>query len=399
MFFELLAFVALIVFLYGLVSNKFEENPITPPMVFVTLGFLIGKTGLHLLPIGMIDTDLTAKLFEITLVMVLFVDGAKIEIGDLAKNRIPYRLLGLGIPLYLILGTLIAKLIFPSLSFWELALLSALLTPTDAALGNVAISHPKVPRLAKETITIESGLNDGLIVPVVLFLTVCESLAAGRDYATFWVLYFLKQIGLGIATGAVVGYFGARLLFLASQRHSMTKAFMQLSEASLAILAFYFSNYLEGNGFIAAFVAGIATQASPIKKAFQTTSFVVEQSQLLSLLTFLTFGAYFMAPAITSANASVFIYAFLSLTLIRILSVFTSLMGHEMPFRHKIFLAWMGPRGIASLVLGLMLLTETPVANREMLFNITATTVAMSIFLHGLTVEPIVKACFHRKAS
>lgn len=386
-----LAVIAVVILAVGLVSQRLTRSIITPPMLFVMAGYLVGPDGLGLIA-PIIDGSVAEVAVEVTLIMVLFTDGASMRIcDDVSRYTLVLRLLAIGMLVSVAIGTLVGAVCFPDLGFWQAALLAAVLTPTDSALGQVAVSHPRIPLRIRQNLHLESGLNDGLIVPVILFLTVCDSLAAGRDHLTFWVTYLASQIGLGVAAGIGIGYLGGWMVRFTTQTHYMSRIFEQLSAIALALLAYSISESVGGNGLVSAFVAGITFGRSFHHLSADIHEFAEAQSQLLTLITFLLFGAVIAGPALQQATPSTFVYALLSLSVIRIVAVAVSLIGSGVGWETKLFLGWMGPRGIASLLFGLVVLETLNITQREEIFTVVVATVLLSIFLHGISAMPFSK--------
>src|SRR5687768_652577 len=228
---------AAVLFAFGLVSRRLEGTVLTAPIVFVVAGFVLGPWGL-----GMVEFDLddhTVLLVgEIALAIVLFTDAASINLSILRQNEgLPLRLLGIGMPLTIALGTASAALLLTDLTFWEAAIVGTVLAPTDAALGQAVVSDQRVPIRVRQALNVEAGLNDGLSVP---FLMLFLSLAVAEEElqpASYWVRFALEQVGLGILVGVGVGLVGGWLVNWASKREWMTGSFRRLALLALALIA------------------------------------------------------------------------------------------------------------------------------------------------------------------
>jgi len=381
--------VSCLVLAYGAVSQRLRNTFISPAMVFVLFGLIVGVKGF-----GFITTDIqnfAARLaVELTLVMVLFTDGCKITTRNLWKeDRMALRLLWFGMPLIIIFGALIAFWLFDYLDGWQAALLAAVLAPTDAALGQAALDQKGIPKKISQNLIVESGLNDGLVVPVILFLTACESLAAGREWAGFWVVFFLQQVGFGVLVGLFAGYIGDKWIAYCHRKKLMTSIYNMVSGVAVALLAYSLSSLIGGNGFIAAFATGIVFGRGEACHNTDIHEFSEAISELLTLITFMLFGAIILPYALMDLSWQMFLYAILSLTVIRMAGVAIALIGMKLKPAELLFMGWMGPRGIASLLFGLLVLETLSIVNREMIFTIVAVTVCFSIFLHGLSAAPL----------
>jgi NhaP-type Na+/H+ or K+/H+ antiporter len=253
-----LAILAIVVFAFGLVSRRLEGTVLTPPIVFVAAGFVFGPAVLGLVEFGL-DTHTVLLVSEIALSLVLFADAASINLSVLRQNEgLPLRLLGIGMPLTIALGCASAALLLTDLTFWEAAIVGTVLAPTDAALGQAVVSNQRVPIRVRQALNVEAGLNDGLSVPfLALFLTLAVA-EEELQPASYWIRFALEQVGLGILVGVGVGLVGGWLVSWASKREWMTGSFRRLALLTLAIIAWALADQIGGNGFIAAFVGGLA---------------------------------------------------------------------------------------------------------------------------------------------
>jgi NhaP-type Na+/H+ or K+/H+ antiporter len=363
-----LTVLAAIVFAFGLVSRRLEGTVLTAPIVFVVAGFVLGPWGLGLVEFGL-DDHTVLLVGEIALAIVLFTDAAGTNLSALRENEaLPLRLLGIGMPLTIALGTL---------------------APTDAALGQAVVSNPRVPVRVRQALNVEAGLNDGLSVPfLALFLTLAEAEEEHLS-ANLWIRFALEQIGFGALVGVGVGLVGGWLVRWASQRGWMTESFQRLALLALALIAWALADQIGGNGFIAAFVGGLVVGPTVERVGEQLIRFTETEGQLLNLSVFFIFGV-FVLGAIQPLSWEVALYALLSLTLIRMLPVALSLYGTNLRSVSVLFAGWFGPRGLASIVLGLIVVEEAPLLpGRDEIEAVVALTVLLSVLLHGLTAAPL----------
>jgi NhaP-type Na+/H+ or K+/H+ antiporter len=378
-------------FSYALISGRLSGTIITGPLVFIVFGFVIGAGGFNIakLDVGHSAIHLIA---EFTLILVLFIDASRIDLKTVRRDHnLPARMLIIGLPLTIVAGAIIASLLFPAFSFWEAALLAALLAPTDAALGQAVLSAEVVPVRIRQTINIESGLNDGIALPAVLLFAALASAEHGTSDAGEWFRFATMQLTLGPLTGVVVGFAGARLLDSAAEHHWANTSFQGIGILSLAVLTYVAAELIGGNGFIAAFVGGMVfgnTVRHPCTFLFE---FMETEGQLLMLITFLIFGAALLPQGIAHANPAFIAYAVLSLTVIRMIPTALSLAGAGLRLPTQLFLGWFGPRGLASILFVLLILDKSEIIHREALLSITIITVALSALLHGVSAAPFAK--------
>ena len=382
-----LAVIALGILLFGVVSRRAERSVLTPPIFFVALGLAAAGLGaVHLAA----DEAAVHLLAELTLVVVLFTDASRIRVGQLRRgHNLPVRLLLIGMPLTLLGGALAALGLFPHFTLWEAALLAAVLAPTDAALGQAVVSSPRVPVRIRQALNVESGLNDGIALPLVLvFLSACASAIEGLGGAEYWLRFAALQVTLGPLVGALVGWFGGRLVAWATEKRWMNVTFQHLSSLGLALLAFAGAEQVHGNGFIAAFIAGLVLGNTVSESVCECLyEFAEAEGQLLALLVFLVFGAVMLPAEWSHVHWQAIVYGLLSLTLVRMVPVALSLLGTGLRWPTLLFLGWFGPRGIASILFGLLVIADSQLVARQEIFATVLVTVLLSVVLHGMSAN------------
>lgn len=388
------AIVAGAIVAYAVVSRRVEPLPVTMPIVFAALGFVLGVAGVVDV---LADLETVGLLAEVTLAVILFSDAVRIDLRTFRRNLgWPARLLGIGLPLTVVVGTVVNTAIFPSVEIATMALLAAVLAPTDAALGTAVVEDRSVPRRERLALNVESGVNDGLAVPAVTILTAV--VLDERRGAASWVGFVVQQIGLGVAVGVVAG--GAAILALRwSRRRGWSDGrYEQLSTLAVPILAFTVAEIVEGNSFIAAFVAGLtfgslgsATGERGDGVAQHLAELTDDVAQLLGVLAFFVFGNVLLDEVRDDVFGPdgwrILLAALASLTVVRMVPVWLALVGTGARWPTRLFLGWFGPRGLASIVFGLLLLErfETEPVDGDALFGVIGATVALSIVLHGAT--------------
>lgn len=383
--FTSIAVVAGFVLAYALVSRRLETTPVTGPILFVGFGILLGPSGIDVLEIGL-DEGAVRALAEATLILLLFTDAIRINLRQLRNQLdLPARLLGIGLPLTVIVGAVAALIVLPGLGLWEAALVAAILSPTDAALGQAVVSNPRVPVRVRQALNVESGLNDGIMLPVITLLLAFAAADVDLESPGYWAEFAAQQIGLGVLAGGVIGYSGGRLIVWASSRDWMDGAFRQLATLAVGVGAFAAAEAVGGNGFVAAFVAGLAFGAAAREHCRGIYDFAEDEGQLLALLTFLFFGAALAGPALDQLTWRIALYALLSLTVVRMVPVAVSLLGSGLRIPTVSYIGWFGPRGLASILFGLFILEEAELPVADDLFLVVIWTVLASIVLHGVS--------------
>ena len=383
---------------YSIVSGKLQGTIVTAPLVFVVFGFVVGGGGFRIVEIAM-GHEVIHFIAELTLILVLFTDAARIDLRQVRRDHnLPVRMLLIGLPLAIGFGALAATQLFPGFSIWEAVLLATLLAPTDAALGQAVVSARIVPVRIRQAINVESGLNDGIALPAVLLFAAFASGSAATDGAGEWLRFGMLQVTLGPLVGAAVGLVGARLLDRAVDHDWVGESYRGVGVISLAVLTFVLAELVGGNGFIAAFIGGMVFGNSIRHPCTALFEFMETEGQLLMLITFFFFGATLLPEGLAHLSAVHFVYAGLSLTLIRIIPIAISLVGSGLRLPSVLFLGWFGPRGLASILFALLIVEEAQIALIDELLSVTFITVALSVLLHGVTAAPLARRFGERAA-
>jgi NhaP-type Na+/H+ or K+/H+ antiporter len=377
----------MMVFLYSLVSRRMEQTVITAPIFFTSAGVL-----LILLISGRHEVDIQRetllKLAELGLVMLLFTDASHINLKSLkSQEKLPLRLLTIGMLLTILLGAGAAHFVFPRLSIWEAGILAAILAPTDAGLGQVIVRSPRVPPRIRQALDVEAGLNDGLSVPFLMFF-IAVSQVGTQGAGTVLLNYIFEQLGMGAVVGLTVGLIGGLLLGVARRREWMAESAQQLGLVSLPVLSVFACEPVGGSMFIAAYVAGLTVRAGFPDAGTHSLEFSEGWGQLFDYFVFFLFG---LLAALTFRQFSLVhvLYAILSLTIVRMVPVAVALIGTRLSRASVVFMGWFGPRGLASIVLGLVYLEEEArLPGEETIKLAVMATVMLSILAHGLSAVP-----------
>jgi NhaP-type Na+/H+ or K+/H+ antiporter len=364
-----------------------EHTILTAPMVFTGVGMLLVIT----LPVlGELDAERKSFLLlaEIGLVLTLFSDATRINLGVLKANEsLPIRLLSIGMLPTILLGALTAAFIFPGLSLWEASILAAILAPTDAGLGEVIVNSPQVPTRVRQALNVEAGLNDGLSVPFMMcFIALAEVSTKGAGAVLMQFVW--EQLGFGALVGAAIGFGGGGLLGLANRKGWMAESLQQLGLVALPILCVMGCEPIGGSMFIAAYVAGLAVQVGFGEAGQKSVEFTEGWGRLLDFFVFFLFGML-VARVMGQFTPALAVYAMLSLTVVRMLPVAMALIGTRLSAATAVFMGWFGPRGLASIVLGLVYLEQESSLPGESTIKLAVmATVLLSIFAHGLSAVP-----------
>ena len=383
-----LAILALFILVYSSVAGRVERTWVSGPILFTIFGLLIGPLGLDLLSFKT-DGETLRTLAELTLALVLFTDAAGADMDVLRKTEaLPTRLLLIGLPLTILLGFGVGVLLFERLSLFEVALLATMLAPTDAALGKGVVTNEAVPNPVRQGLNVESGLNDGICVPILfVFLALATGKAGEAGPWKLAMMLVAEEIGIGLAVGLVLTTMAGLLLKFAKGQQWLTHTWIQVPVVALALGCFAVAQFLGGSGFIAAFTGGLLFGVLAKQHREEFLRAAEGTGDTLALITWVIFGSAVVGQAVGHFSWLILLYAVLSLTLIRILPVFLVLTGLGVSTEGKLFMGWFGPRGLASIVFGVIVVNAN-VPNSGLIAMTVVCTIILSILGHGITANP-----------
>jgi NhaP-type Na+/H+ or K+/H+ antiporter len=387
-----LAVIAGLVLVLASMSRWIERSVLTGPIVFLSAGLIFGVEGL-----GWIEftagNDSMRLLAEVTLALVLFLDASRINMRVLRQELgVPARLLGIGLPLTVLLGVLAATGVFGGFTFGEALVLAVVLAPTDAALGLDVVTDRRLPSRVQQSLNVESGLNDGLCVPLLFIAIAVAETEEGALTGAEAARIVIEEIGYGTLAGVAAGVVGAGALGFARRHRLITQEWAQVIPLAAATLAFGIAVPIGGSGFIAAFVGGLVYGVLRTETRAEERHFLDVTGHSLTAVTFVVFGAIIAGPALAGLDWRVVVYAALSLTLVRMIPVGLSLIGTGFRKQSVAFTAWFGPRGLASLVFAVIVLEEASLPHLDLLVTTMVATIVFSVYAHGFTSKPLTNA-------
>ncbi len=384
---EALAIAAACVVVWSVSSGRLERLYISAPIAFVIMGLVLTHGPIALIHFSPHSETIKA-LAEVTLALVLFTDASRVNIHELRRDvGLPIRLLAIGLPLTIGFGTAVAFGIFPGISLWVAATVGAIVAPTDAALGAAIMGDTRIPNRIRRLLNVESGLNDGIATPFVnLFLT---GAVATEVVHSISVLGAAGELLIGAGVGAGVGLVGGWVLTWANARGWSAPGFRSLAPLGLALFAYSAAIEADGNGFVAAFIAGMAFGSVVRSDLEPMVDFAEEAGGLLSLMVWLFFGAAMLVPGLEHATWSDFLFAVLALTAVRMVSVALALVGSGLERFTVGFIGWFGPRGLASVVFGLIAYDSLDPTDAGRVLSAVTVTIALSVLAHGLSASPL----------
>ncbi len=373
---------------YTLLAKTLSNGILTAPILFLGFGYLMAQTGL--MPFDEAE-HLLHIVAELALIILLFLDAAQINVKALrARHQWPFRMLLIGLPLAVLIGTAAAAPFLTTYPLIVAALAAALLAPTDAALGQAVVTNEAVPERVRRALTLESGLNDGLALPVILLFASLTAEVMHQE-TTNWLLFGAKQLIFGPLVGGIMGLVGG-YLFLAAKRRKMTSATIEgIGAIAMAGAAYLSAGMVDGNGFISAFVAGLFFGNVIKGQCAFIYEFTESEGQMLSWGAFFLIGLALLPEAIAHLDAPTLAIIMISLFVVRPLAVWLSLTGTDAAPLTKVFFGWFGPRGLATALFALLIVDEIDPEIGEYMLILAVNTVWISAILHGVTAVPLAK--------
>jgi NhaP-type Na+/H+ or K+/H+ antiporter len=377
------AFIALAVLVYALVSQRLSSTVVTAPIFFATAGLLAGPV------LGIVDLaaddEMLVLLLEAALVMVLFADSSGLDVRSWTKEpRLSGRLLGIGLPLTMVAGTVIAALLL-GLEPWQAGLVGVILAPTDAALGQAVVANPRVPAVIRNALNVESGLNDGLALPFVTILLAAGVVASGAESEVQAGQTLLLAIGGSTVIGLAIGLGAGWLLARAAERGLSSGRSQAVALVALAVGAYVIADQVEASGFIAVWVAGLTTGMMVRGRVDEDAFHLPEEAaEVLAAVGFLLLGVGLIGPVLGRATPETVAYAVLSLTIVRMVPVAVAMLRTGFAAPTVAYVGWFGPRGLASIVFA-GIVVEEAVPGATAITDVVLLTVVFSLVAHGVT--------------
>jgi len=380
-----LLIIAIVTACYTMFAQRLASTPLTAPILFIAFGALMSASGLINAHEFEGVLHLTA---EIALIILLFLDASQIDLNVLRRDHgWPIRMLFAGLPLSVLIGSFFAWLLLPGWPIAAIVLMAALLAPTDAALGQAVVSNPNVPERTRRSLTVESGLNDGLALPLVLLFASLLSAEMSQD-GGYWLTFAAAQLILGPLAGIALGWLGGRLLLWAKAHNYTSEIFEGVGAISLAAATYLFANQIGGNGFIAAFVGGL-TFGNVVKGQCKFIyEFTESEGQLLSWGAFFLLGLVLVPTALTHLDGAAIAVILTSLVIVRPIAIWISLAGTDASSITRLFFGWFGPRGLATALFALLVAQQAGHEVAEPILMLAINAVWISALLHGVTAAP-----------
>ncbi|MBU3751948.1 MAG: hypothetical protein FGM52_16165, partial [Mycobacterium sp.] len=385
---------ALLVVGYAAVSERVNRSSIAPALIFLLLGMGLGPFGLGLLEAGP-GTQGYTLLAQLALAVILFNQAAKLRFDRIrAHGPVTLRLLIIGIPLTVLLGALTAAVLLPVLPWWEAVCVAAIVAPTEAALIEALLEDRRIPERVRHALSVESGFYDGFALAILLTALALasqhtENTARADRGDMNWAWFMFSTEFLSLLAGGAVGLVGGLVVAGSRRRGWMSDTWAQLTTLALAFVCFQLGERIEASGFVAAFTGGLAFAFVTGRRTGDAAAEDVPTqvsdaaAQLLELLVFAMFGAFAVIDGWLHADWRVVAFAVLALFVVRLTAVLVSLLGTGLPLSNRLFIGWFGPRGIGTVVLGLLVVNRGEIGNTDSVSVVVVVTVTVSLVLHS----------------
>lgn len=377
-----------LVLCYAVVSGLVKRWYLAPALVFVLCGVVLGPFALDVLDVG---TDATSfgVVAQLALTVILFNQAAQLDLSLVFRRReVTFRLLVVGIPLALALGTLTAVLVLPVMPLWEAVCLAAIVAPTEVALIDALLEDTRIPERIRHALSTESGFYDGFALAAMLAALALASERSDPD-ASRWTLFLVRTELVSVVVGLAIGALGGLVIARSRKHEWMSDTWAQLATLAVALVCFQVGEGLHGSGFVAAFAGGLAFAFMAKRIGVPPDTQVSDAAgQLLELMVFAMFGSYAVVVGWRDANWRVVVFAVLALLAVRMIAVSVALVRSDLPVRNRLFIGWFGPRGIGTLVLGLLVVERGQIEQASLIVQVVVVTVTLSLVLHSLTAWP-----------
>jgi NhaP-type Na+/H+ or K+/H+ antiporter len=377
-----------LVLCYAVVSGLVKRWYLAPALIFVLFGILLGPFGFHVIDIDA-DAASFAVVAQLALTVILFNQAAALDLTAVVRRReVTFRLLVIGIPLALALGTATAVLVLPVMPLWEAVCLAAIVAPTEVALIDALLDDTRIPERIRHALSTESGFYDGFALAAVLAALALASEQADPD-STRWTMFLVRTELVSVGVGLVLGGAGGLVIARSQLRGWMSETWAQLATLAVALVCFQVGEGLHGSGFVAAFAGGLAFAFVAKRTGVPPETQVSDAAgQLLELMVFAMFGGYAVIVGWRDADWRVVVFAVVALLGVRLVAVNLALIRSDLSVRNRLFIGWFGPRGIGTLVLGLLVVERGVIEQEQLITQVVAVTVTLSLVVHSLTAWP-----------
>ena len=375
----------ILVLCYAVVSGLVKKWYTAPALIFVLFGIVLGPFGLNFIEGGTDTTSFTVTA-QLALTVILFNQAAELDLGAaFRRGDITFRLLVIGIPLALLLGTAAALLVLPVMPLWEAVCLAAIVAPTEVALIDALLEDDRIPERIRHALSTESGFYDGFALAAMLAALALASDQTKPDFAR-WGLFLIRTELVSLVVGAAIGALGGWIVARSRRRGWMSDTWAQLATLAIALVCFAAGERSHGSGFVAAFAGGLMFAFVARRVAIRPDTQVSDAAgQLLEFMVFAMFGGYAVIVGWRDADWRVVVFAILALFVVRLIAVHVALIRSGIAMHERTFIGWFGPRGIGTLVLGVLMIGRGEIEQAHLITQVVAVTVTLSLVVHSAT--------------
>lgn len=384
----------ILVLCYAVVSGLVRRWYVAPALIFVAVGMALGPSGVDAIEHGAGTREFTT-LAQLALTVILFNQASVLDPrAVLRRGRLTLRLLAIGVPVAIALGTLTAVVLLPVLPLWEAVCLAVIVVPTEVAMLDAALADRRVPEDVRHALSTESGFNDGIALAALLGALALASEQSHHEPAR-WAWFAFRTEVVSVGVGIVIGLIGATVIFWSRAHGWMSDTWAQLATLSLALICYGVGERLHASGFVTAFAGGLAYAmvGSRSRDRPATTQVSDAAGELLELLVFALFGGFAVIPALRSAGWRLVLFAVVALVLVRVIAVAIALLGSGLGTRSTVFIGVFGPRGIGTLVLGLIVLQRGEIQQSTLVTQAVVVAVTVSLVIHSITAPLAIRWC------
>ena len=375
---------------YAVISALVKRWYVAPALIFVLCGMALGPFGIGAIDVGN-NVDNFLLPAELALTLILFNQASALDLSAVVRRGgITFRLLVIGIPLSLGLGTLTGALLIPIMPLWEAVAMAAIVAPAEVALIAALLEDRRIPEPVRHALSTESGFYDGFALTTMLAaLAVSDEQEEAHGGFGDLAWFLARTEVMSVVVGLILGAIGGVVITWSRRRGWMSDTWAQLSMLTGALLCFEIGGQLDGSGLVAAFAGGLGFAFVAKRSGRRPDTHVSDAvAHLLELAIFAMFGAYAVVEAWRAVGWQVVVFAFVALFGVRLIAVLVALIRSDLPARDRLFIGWFGPRGLGTIVLGLIMIEQTVPQREYWIMQTVGVTVSLSLLVHSLTVWP-----------
>ena len=380
-----------LVLVYAVVSGLVRRWYVAPALIFVAFGMALGPSGLGVIDVENADATSFTILAQLALTVILFNQASRLNLRTvLGRGRLTLRLLAIAAPVTIALGTLTAVLLLPVMPLWEAVCLAVVVAPTEVALIEAVLEDRRVPERIRNALAAESGFYDGFAL-AALFAALAVASENRDPEPARWAWFVFRTEFVSVALGLAIGAIGTAVMVRSCRHGWMSETWAQLATVALALACFGAGEHLHTSGFVTAFAGGLTYAMVSSDELTVSTQVSDALGELLELLVFATFGGFAVIQVWRDVGWRVVVFAVVALFVVRVIAVLLAMVRAGLPLSSTLFMGWFGPRGIGTLVLGLLVIEKGEIAQAGLITQAVVITVTLSLVLHSVTAPLAVR--------